>query len=203
MSSETEICNGGLQILGAARIQSLTEANKNARACNANYFRLRDVELRKHRWGFSIKRVQLAKNTTDPVFGKTNYFELPSDCLRILPPPQLDVDWVIEEAEGKRAIATDWTAPLDLRYVAQVTDPNLMDATFRDALSARIALELCEEITQSNKKQETSQNRYDEAMAEAKRMNAIESVSFIPPEDEWITVRTDGIGNLRADNPYT
>jgi len=198
MASEVSICNRALQKLGAARIQSLTEDNVRARACNANYSELRDAELRKHRWHFSIKRTQLAADTTAPVFGKTNYFTLPTDCLRPLPPRKADVEWVIEG----RKIATDWTAPLDLRYISQITDPNTMDATFREALASKLAYELCEEITQSNIKKRANLDDYTTAIAEARKTNATETVSEEGPEDSWVLARSDSIGNMRADNPY-
>ena len=198
MASEVSICNRALQKLGASRISSLTADSKNARACNANYTQIRDSELRKHRWNFSKIRIQLAADSTVPVFGKLNFFTLPPDCMRILPPKSFDVDW---EVEGRK-IATNWTAPLDLIYISRVTDPNTMDVNFREMVSSKLAEEMCEEITQSNTKRATAFEDYKEARAEAKRNNAFESISQEAPEDDWIIVRTQGVGRMRANNPY-
>lgn len=190
MASNVEIANRALQKLGAKRIVTLTEDSRNARAVNAAFETLKEAELREHPWNFSVKRVQLAAEATAPAFGKSRYFQLPSDFLRLLPPdPEYnynDLDWQIEG----RLIATNDSAPLDVRYVYNVTDPNTMDVLFREALASRIAYELCEEITQSNKKKEAAQADYDSAIAKAKRTNAIERTAAKPPEDTWVSIRS-------------
>jgi hypothetical protein len=189
MASAVEIANAALQKLGAKRINDLTEDSVNARACNACYSRLRDAELRAHTWRFATTRKGLAARADAPEFGKARAFELPADWLRLLPPyPEMnlnDLDW---EIEGK-AIYTNDSAPLQIRYVKQVTDPNEMDALFREALASRMALEMCEQLTQSNTKRQLAQEEYKKAIAEARRTNAIESIAAEPPEDTWITVR--------------
>src|SRR3990167_4502270 len=188
MASEVSICNRALQRLGDARIVSLTDANKNARACNNSYAPVRDAALRRHRWNFAIKRAELAANVTGPAFGETNYFDFPSDLLRLLPPRDHDLDWIVE---GKQ-IATYWSAPLEIMYIRQVTDPNDMDVLFREYLALQLAHEMCEEITQSNTKQAAIRDELKDLLAEAKRTNAIEQMSDELPEDDWITVRNDG-----------
>lgn len=189
MASEVEICNRALQKLGAGRIASLIENSTAARACNTAYEPLRDAELREHTWNFAKDRAQIAADAVEPVFGKARSFTLPSNCLRVLPPyPAMnmnDRDWVIEG----RKIYTDDSAPLDLRFIKQVTDPNEMDPLFREALAARMAKEMCEALTQSNTKWQLQEADYKNTIAKAKRTNAIESVPQDPPEDSWITVR--------------
>lgn len=189
MASEVEICNRALQKLGAKRITSLLDDSVNARACNASYQVLRDKELRAHPWRFAMTRDQLAADTAEPTFGKARSFTLPSTCLRVLAPyPEMnfnDLDW---EIEGRKIYTND-SAPLNVRFIYRVTDPNEMDPLFREALSARISFELCEELMQSSNKKETLREDYKEAVAVAKSMNAIESIAQQPPEDVWITAR--------------
>ncbi len=200
MASETQICNGALQRLGKERISSLSDASKAARACNFVYADERDKLLRKHLWGFARARVQLAADSVGPAFGPANYFTLPSDCLRILKPtdriagvtiaqffgmPGRIFDWQIEG----RKIVTSWSAPLDVVYIRQVTDPNMMDVLFRDLLEIRIAFRTCKELTDSNQLKESLRIDMKEATTEAKRANAFESISGDLPEDDFITVR--------------
>lgn len=189
MASVVAICNAALQKLGAERINALDEDTANARSCNAAYERLRDAELRAHTWNFAKSRASLAAAADAPAFGKERSFPLPADWLRMLPPyPEMnmnDLDW---EIEGKRIYTND-SAPLQIRYVKQVTDPNEMDALFREALAARMAMEMCEEITQSNTKKQLVQEDYKMAIREARRTNAIEGISAEPPDDTWVTVR--------------
>jgi hypothetical protein len=189
-TSVVEICNRALQKLGAARITSLTQDTPNARSCNVAYNVLRKAELRSHPWSFAIKRAELAADATAPSWGRANSFTLPSDFLRLMddyPEDNMNnKDWQIE---GKK-ILTDDDAPLYIRYIYDVEDPNEFDSLFSEALSSKIAMELCEEITQSNSKLQAVSEMYKAAIREARRINAIENVAAKPPEDEWITVRT-------------
>lgn len=189
MASEVEICNAALQKLGAQRITALTDNSVNARACSACFDRLRLAELRKNPWSFAITRATLAADATSPAFGRANSFTLPSDFLRLLSPyPEDNLssrDWLVEG----RAIVTDESAPLYIRYMADVSDPNTMDPLFRDALAARMAMEMCEEITQSNTKRQLAAADYDMAITDAKKTNAIEKLPQKSPDDTWITVR--------------
>ena len=189
MASETEICNRALQKLGAQRIADIEEASKNGRECKACYAILRDAELRAHPWNFAITREQLAASATAPAFGRARSFPLPSDFLRLLPSyPEENLnskDWQIEDG----AIFTNDSAPLNIRYVQQVTDPNTMDSLFREALASRMALELCEIITQSNTKKADAKDDYTATIRMAKHTNAIENVPQASAEDTWITAR--------------
>lgn len=189
MASVVGICNRALQKLGAAPITSLSENSKNARACNLAFEPVKLAELRSHPWNFAITREELAADATEPAWGRANSFTLPSDFVRLLPSyPEDNLNDLDFQIEGKK-ILTDEDAPLYIRYIYDVTDPNEMDALFREALSCKLALELCEEITQSNSKKEAVSKEYEFCIKQAKRSNAIENVAQEPPEDTWVTVR--------------
>jgi len=189
MASVVGICNRALQKLGAKRITSITEDSVNARACNNCYESLRDDELTKHPWSFAITRVELAADAVAPAFGKQNSYTLPADHLRTIPPyPEMDEnerDWI--EEGGK--IYTNYDAPLQLRYVAIVTDPNLMHVYFREALASRMSKEMAEELTQSNSKIATAESDYREAIAQAKKTDGIQKPPQVSVEDSWVTAR--------------
>jgi hypothetical protein len=189
MASEVEICNRALQKLGAHRIVSLTENSVNARACNVAYVPCRDALLRSHPWSFAISTASLAADATPPDFGPANAFQLPSDFIRLLSDY---AEWVLNSddhiIQGQKIFSND-DDPLEIRYVSRVTDPNLMDPLFRECLSAKLALELCEELTQSNAKKESAKEDFKDSIVEARRANAFEKVSDKPAEDEWITIR--------------
>jgi hypothetical protein len=191
MASDTEIANRALQKLGAKRITSLTQDHKNARSMNVAFIPVREAILRAHPWAFAIKRAQLAASATAPDFGPAQAFPLPSDFLRLLHPDletnYNNLDWKIEGRE----ILTEDSAPLDIRYIYRVEDPNTMDPIFRELFSSTLALELCEEITQSNTKKDFLKRELKDILSEARRTNAIEKIrSDEPPEDTWLTVRT-------------
>lgn len=195
MASEVSICNRALTKVGANRITSLSDGSVNAGHCNAIYTEVRDRELRKHVWTFATTRVQLAADTDAPDFGPANQFTLPTDFIRLAPRDPEDnlnsLDWAIEG----RKLLTNEDAPLNVRYVYRVEDPNEMDPLFREVLAAALALELVEPLTQSNTKPAKLTDEYRTAVAEAKKANAIEQVAAQPPEDEWLSVRVGGRNN--------
>lgn len=190
MPSDVDICNSALQTVGAKRIVSLGDNSVNARACNNVYESLRDLELSAHPWNFAIKRASLPAASPAPATGgRQNSFPLPADFLLLLDPyPELlmnTLDWQIEG----QAISSNDTGPLAIRYVAQVTDPNLMVPLFREALANRIALKICEELTQSNVKHDQIEKDYVTFIREARRINAIQNVPAVPVEDVYLTSR--------------
>jgi hypothetical protein len=186
MASEVGICNMALQKIGAeSRIASLTEDSRNARECNTCYAEMRDAELEAHRWNFAKKRVVLTADTDSPAFGEENQFTLPTDCLRVLLPHGVNLDW---EIEGGKIITRD-SGPLDVAYIRRVTDPNQMPATFRELLSCRIAAQICEPITQSNAKLEAVAEFRRQALREARRTNAFQNIPADHDEDTWIDAR--------------
>lgn len=198
MASVIQVANRALTKLGSARITSLDDDVKAARAIKSCFEDLRDDELRSHRWSFALKRTTLAALFDTPAFGFQYQYAMPADFLRIdmvndeYPAALMDnyvgseaVDWVLE---GGR-ILTDIVAPLPLRYIAQVTDPNLWDANFREALASRIAMEICEDLTQSDTKKQSASQDYKRAIMQAIRTNSIERLPVQPPDNQWIIGR--------------
>lgn len=190
MASVVDICNRALQKLGADRITSLTQNSTSARACNLAYESVRDAELRSHVWSFAIKRVQIAEDATAPVYGYDRSFTLPSDCLRLLPNDHKEntayqTDWKVE---GRKILTND-SAPLSIRYVYRVTDTTLYDPLFNEMLACKLAMEMCEELTQSNSKRQLAIEEYRTAMREAKKTNAFENPPQEQQTDGWVTGR--------------
>lgn len=185
MAAELDIWNLALQKLGVERLSSTTQNHRNARSCAACYETTRDAELEKYRWTFAIARVVLAPDASAPAFGFTYRFPVPSDCLRVLLPPDTELDWVIENGY----VLTNYGDTLEIRYVARVTDTSRFSPTFVKALAMKMAEDMCEELTQSNQKKADAQQAYKDAIAEARRTNAIEKISADPPEDPWLYAR--------------
>lgn len=186
MASETGIANRALQRLGAARITALDDTSTtNSRACNVAYEPLRDALLRAHPWSFAIARASLAADSTAPAFGPAYQYAWPTTAMRILLPKDHTLDWIVEG----RFILSDWTAPLEVRYISKVEDPNTMDPLFREALSCWMAFEMCEELTQSNTKKAALREDLNTILAEARRTNAIEKIATDSPDGSWDTGR--------------
>jgi hypothetical protein len=190
--SDVSICNLALQKLGAARITALTDNSRNARSCNNCYTSIRDKELRRHNWNFSIKRAVLAPLATAPAFGYLYAFPVPNDFLKIIMPPQFNLDWKLENQGGVRVILTNQGNVMNLVYVAQITDPMQFDAAFAEAFAAKLAWHMCEEITQSNEKKKDIAAEYKDLIGEASRTDAFEKVSAAQPVDSWLQAQITG-----------
>lgn len=184
--SVTGICNRALQLVGSAQqIMNLTDNSREARSVNRAYDACRRQELRTHPWNFAIKRAQLSNDSTAPAFDEEYAFTLPADCLRVLIPKSVARDWKVE---GRKIVAST-ALPLDLRYIADITDPTVFDAAFCEVLAARIALAIVEDMTQSTAKQQQLGTVYKNFLAEARRADALESVPEVPDDSSWITSR--------------
>lgn len=180
-----DCCNSALQRVGATTIMSLLDNSPEARACSVAYDSNRRDELRKHPWNFAVTRVVLAPDATAPAFDYEYQFTLPTDCLRILRPSQYDLDWKIEG----RKILSNYDNPLYLRYIADITDPTLWDASFYNVMAASLAADICERLTQSNTKKQLLMQEYMDAVRIARRMDAFESGPEESSDDSWWIAR--------------
>lgn len=189
-TSKVAIANRALQLIGAKRIESFSENSPNARSISTAYDAVRDAELRRHHWNFSIRRAQIAQDPVQSVWGGWNRFALPNDFLLLIRDDEsgVAVDWKIENggANAGNFILTADGPPLNIRYVASIDDPNVYDSAFREALSAALALAIVQEITQSASKRDNCEQAYTYAIEEAKRIGSIEGAAQEFPEDDWI-----------------
>lgn len=166
MSSVVEICNMALSHIGVRRIQSLTEATKEARTCNLLYEPLRDASLEDHDWGFARKNVVLAA-TSDSYTNWEYAYAWPSDCIsarkiidedgsytgtsydidndRSVQVGKVKFEIGINDAKDGKIILTD-KADAELRYTAKVTNSTLFSPIFVAALSLRLASDLVQPL---------------------------------------------------------
>jgi len=187
MASDVDIANRALSKLGEARITSLTDNNKGARAMNSRFEMLRDAEVEAGAWRFAIKRVNLPATAEVPEWGYSKIFARPSDDLRPLTINGYYVNYrtvgVYVTGPSTRAyggysivdgkIQTDMSAPLEYEYVARVTNSGLFNSLFVEVFACRLAADAAEELTQSNQKQQAALFQYQKALREARRTHAI------------------------------
>ena len=112
-----------------------------------------------------MARVQLAVNATPPAFGYALSYALPPELLKIVeyyggfsnitlvawpwdaPIPPDTGKYVIE---GRDLFTND--SPVLIVYLQRITDPNLMDSIFYQALATWLASKLAAAITKDTKK---------------------------------------------------
>lgn len=166
MVSKVDICNSALRKLGVERINSLTEDNSRAKACNDRYEIIKKEVLRSHPWKCAIKRIALAKTVTSPLFDWENQYQLPSDCLRVVRVNDELTEWV---QEGNFILTNETTC--QIKYISNI-DESLLDSSLCEVIAFRLALDLCYSITQSAPREQTLQAQYSVFLADARSFSA-------------------------------
>jgi len=200
MATRIEIINRALTKLGSDRLMSEADDNAASRAVEAIYDGTLETLLRTYRWSFAIKRAQLAQLTEEPAFGYQFMYQLPSDCIRIdAVTDDVHLDWFNHEwssyrlpipryqVEG-RTIVTDMSAVF-MRYGARMPDPTTYDEAFTEAFSCKLAVELCETITQSSTKKQAALQDFSSAISAARSASAIERPPINQQDTSWFTSR--------------
>lgn len=185
MASQTDICNLALLKLGEETIMDLNENSKSATVCRLFYADTRDSLLRSHPWNFAIKRVQLAKLLTTPVYGYDSEFQLPSDCLRVMYTDLLAGNEF--RIEGKKLLAN--TDSINIEYVSRVEDTTQFDALFVDALWTLLASRIAYNISDNNTLSQSLKEMSDASILQAKSINGQEGIPYPIQADEWLNVR--------------
>lgn len=94
-------------------------------------------------------------------------------------------DWLIEGG----FLTSRETGPLLLRFVANITDVRRMHALFCEGLAARIALAICDRVTQDKGQTQLVARIFKQWEDEALTIDGIEDGYVDPPDDDFVTVR--------------
>ncbi len=167
MASTVSICNLALGHLGADKIDALTEASTEARACNRFYAQTLDTLLAAGPpWRFARHEAVLAEVAGAEVSGFVggrwaHAYALPVDLIRvrIVRPPDGPLSGAIlpgdiqgfdeggfpYELFGDRLLCD--LSPAVLRYIRRVDDPSKFPPLFVEALSWHLAARLAMPLT--------------------------------------------------------
>lgn len=180
-----EICNSALVKIGAKTILALDENSKESRTCSVRYDPVRRLVLRSHPWNSAIKRVVLSPLSTAPVFGTTQQFQLPADCLRVLQVNYLDDKYYRIEGRTIQVSADE----VDLKYVYDLEDTGQMDALLSEAIAAYLAFDISYAITQDNAVQNAMFAAWQRISSKAKTVDGQEDSRMFLDASEWVDSR--------------
>lgn len=166
-----DIANMALGLLTEAPIDTLDEDSRAARMLNLHYETTREAELTKSEWVFARKSVQVPSIETGDAAWPYGY-ELPSDCLRPLPPQQYGCDLAYRQ-EGS-ILSLVYGGERTIRYIANLVDPNDWPSVFTDVLVAALAVKVAHPITGKANMMQIAQQAYSQAYSTALRLNAIQ-----------------------------
>jgi hypothetical protein len=189
MASQTAICNRALECLGDAPIVSINDDTKQAKALKRVYDDTLRAFLMDHPWHFAKKRASLPASATPPAWGFAQGFPVPVDFLRLLgirgaPEFSLEAD-----AAGSQWILAQAAAPLDILYIAAMTDAGRLPPHAVEALARWLAYDVCEDLTQSNTKKQDAAQALAIALNRAKRLNAAQKAPDAYPAYSFVQAR--------------
>ena len=200
MTSNVDIANYALNIIGASNISSLDENSKPGRLVNQRFESVRDAVFRSHPWNCLIRRAELAQDVDAPAFGYTYQYPLPADpyCLRVLEFSNGSLSYPQDNMfsntggpvfviEGRKLLTDEGTARI--KYIARVSDPQQYDASLIEALAARLAVEIAYAITGSTTVVQLASAIYDEKMKEARFVDATEGAPQKLEASDFIEAR--------------
>jgi len=186
-SSETDIVNVALILLGQPTILQLDDDNDVARTANTLWADVRDAVLSEHPWNRCTKIVTLSKTPRDPgwVTTERSYsyeYLYPPDCLRLLEPEDDLAKWEAGVSSTGEAVVWSDTDGLTVKYICRNTNVSQYSAWLSLALSKKMAAELALPITQSLSKATNAATAYDVHLRKAKGMDGQEQspVVFTP-----------------------
>lgn len=187
--SKLDIINKALGMLGANQVKTLDDHTLEAEAARKMYQPALDSVLSETDWTFAIKKVLLPKiEDKAPAWGNGNYFELPADLVKIVDVMNRDVQWC---REGNYIFTR--ASEFGLVYVARCVDPTYYPSYFIDALSAKLAVEMCYLLTNSTEKTMGLIEIYEgQYLPVAKTKNAREKSHPVIEDSFWVN------GTLRS-----
>lgn len=137
-------------------------------------------------------------------WGYTASFATPSDCLRIIELNNYSGLYELLGSSGKggsdfrieqNRILTNSNDDLEIKYVQTVTTTAgttitpALDPLFQEALCLKLAIEICEILTEDQAKKNQLWSEYRMVVAQAKRCDAIETPGEPMDEDSWLDAR--------------
>lgn len=158
----------------------------------------RDALLAGFDWSFAKTRANLPALVSTPAHGFDLEYQIPSDCLRLVMVGSYYAGLDLTDYRGApveeftvegRKILTNLNAPLPVIYIKRMTDTTQFQANFTRAFGAKLAMDVCEALTQSETKYARAERVYRMEINLAIRANAIELPPKKLPDDEWLMSR--------------
>ncbi|MEE8240096.1 MAG: hypothetical protein V3R16_02410 [Nitrospirales bacterium] len=123
-----------------------------------------------------------------PDSGYGHRYALPSDSLRIVELTDSRELWMVENGE----LHTNEGITAPIRYIFRQRDVTAYRPALENALEFRLALELNEELTQSNSKRQRAFKEWETFLARAQHIDSLEQSPKPIQEDDWILSRLSG-----------
>ena len=198
MATEVEIAKLALSHLGERYdLTALTDSTPEAEQINLVFDHTRDMLLREHPWKFAQKYHKPSTTLPGNVPANWQYmFDYPFDCLRMIQlvnPLGRDLDPInfdigTNEVDQK-VILCDVEEP-EFQYTYQVTDTEVFDIFFVEALALRLAARVSMSLTGDARFSAELERKADVAVGKAMSQDGNEGVApSISKGPDWIRAR--------------
>lgn len=170
MTSSVSICNNALVALGEEPINSLTETNRNAQACNQIYDGGRRHLLRTYPFKFAKTKRDLTPLVATPIANFQYAFQLPADLVRLIEVHGTN-SWEVVGGELHTNMKNT-----TITYIFDNKNPNTYDPTFVEMFSRFIQAKIARRITGSADEAKFAYSLFDIAWEQAVALDSQESV---------------------------
>lgn len=177
--SEIAVANMAAAVLSEGAITSLDDNSSLGRFMAREFGFSRDEVLQSYPWHFARSRALLPKLTAAPAFGYSNKFQLPEDCVRLLPITEAGV-WggvpVVYELESREILTNyQWTGgTLPVYFIRRETNLARWSPLAARVLAARLAMTAAMRITAKPAYFDRIKTAYADAVYEAHLADSLE-----------------------------
>lgn len=198
MPTKIDVANRALLKIGASRITSFEDESKEAQALTICWDAVQDREIAAHPWAFALRRGSLPALAEAPAWGYAKQYQLPEGFLGLDWVDGLNVsDTGMDYLDGTESawrveggkILADSGSPLRIIYHVRVTDPQQWGPHFCEVMALALAIEICDDVSASLQRKQMLMQEKREAIAIARRLNAIQQAPRSVPDGSWITAR--------------
>lgn len=204
-TSAVDICNLALDLLSQTPVVDIdAPTTREEEICARHYDKVRRQLLRDWVWNFAKKRVMLSRSGT-PEFDFADEYVLPNDCLRVL--SVAGESEIFQEKdydiEGRNILLNNGgAASVGLRYIADITNPQLMDAGFINVFSQALALSMAYKFSLKKGLVEQIANQYRLDLPKAVSIDGQERPPRRIQRSKYHRARLMGSSGIYADQ-YT
>lgn len=177
-NSWVEICNRSLGRLGKGRIDDLVSGGELAQYCNLYLGEAIEYVLSSLEWNGLRHRVELARSSTDPVYGYSYAYVLPADLVTITDVENDGEDFVIE---GDRLLTE--ADEVYITYIPRPDSPAVLPGYLKKCVSTHLAFLLATPLTVSD--QLRALLMQEDQMAMNAAIQADGHRSYPIPVDAW------------------
>jgi hypothetical protein len=171
MSSVTDIVNLALvPLLGCKRVENIEDEQTEAIVMKAAYTYCRDAVMEERAWTFATSRATWTPTATEPPFGFSAEYLIPSTVMRVLAIETATgvkgKDWVVE-SNGTQTVLYGNDSVLNVTYLEKIDNTNRFTAGFVNCLAIYLAWFTCVGLTDNRSLQDALWVKYQNALTEA------------------------------------